>query len=227
MNIENKIIVFGNQKGGVGKTTLCILYANYLHEKGIPVCIIDCDMQQTIMQTREFDQANYLEEGESIPYNVQAFSIKDPKDVTNMIAQAKKIKGAVLIDAPGNISQEGLIPIFLGADYIITPYQYEKGCISSTSTFLKVINVLKATHKEMKAETLLVPNRIDSRIGTKSELSTWSVTDNLLSNFGRVVKPSIRSLADIQRYNTLQLLQGQKKAVNATFQAINKIIYSK
>lgn len=226
MKTENKIIVFANQKGGVGKTTLCILYANYLHEMGIPVCIIDCDMQQTIKQTRQFDQDNLMEEDDEIPYSVQAFNIKDPQDVAKMIAQAKQLPGTVLIDAPGNISQEGLIPIFVGADVIITPYQYEKGCINSTSTFLKVINVLQAKHEEMNSQIVLVPNRIDTRIGTKAELSTWSATDSLLGNFGKVVK-SIRSLADIQRYNTIQLLPSQKKAVEASFKAINKIVYSK
>lgn len=226
MKKENKIVVFANQKGGVGKTTLCILYANYLHEMGVPVCVIDCDMQQTIYQTRQFDENNLMEEGDVIPYSVQAFSIKDPRDVAIMIQKAKEIPGTVLIDAPGNISQEGLIPIFVGADVIVTPYQYEKGCIGSTSTFLKVIGALQASHEEMNAQVVLVPNRIDTRIGTKAELSTWSATDALLAGFGKVVK-SIRSLADIQRYNTLQLLPSQKKAIDGTFKAINKIVYAK
>ena len=201
MKNQNKIIVFANQKGGVGKTTLCILYANYLHEQGYPLCVIDCDMQQTIFQTRQFDENNLMEEDDVIPYSVQAFSIKDPKE-------------------------EGLVPIFVGADVIVTPYQYEKGCIGSTSTFLKVINMLQATYEDMNPEIILVPNRIDTRIGTKAELSTWSATDSLLAGFGKIVK-SIRALADIQRYNTLQLLPSQKKAVEPTFKAINKIIYSK
>ncbi len=36
------IISFANQKGGVGKTTLCTILANYLVEKGEQLLIIDC-----------------------------------------------------------------------------------------------------------------------------------------------------------------------------------------
>ena len=30
------IVTFANQKGGVGKTTLCVTFANYLLTKGVP-----------------------------------------------------------------------------------------------------------------------------------------------------------------------------------------------
>ena len=36
------IISFANQKGGVGKTILCITFANYLAEKGERLLTLDC-----------------------------------------------------------------------------------------------------------------------------------------------------------------------------------------
>lgn len=49
----DRIIVFANQKGGVGKSTLCILFADYLAEKRQAVAVIDADLQQTIVVQRQ------------------------------------------------------------------------------------------------------------------------------------------------------------------------------
>ena len=50
---ENRIVLFANQKGGVGKTTLCGLFANYLSvEKEVPLLVIDADPQQTFSGRR-------------------------------------------------------------------------------------------------------------------------------------------------------------------------------
>ena len=38
---EATIITFANQKGGVGKTTLCTLFANYLVARGKRTIVID------------------------------------------------------------------------------------------------------------------------------------------------------------------------------------------
>ena len=58
--MKNKKIVFANQKGGVGKSTLCILFANYLAAKGKDVCIIDTDLQKTILMQRRKDKLTLL-----------------------------------------------------------------------------------------------------------------------------------------------------------------------
>ena len=52
---DNIIITFANQKGGVGKTTLCTLFANYLVAHQKKVLVIDCDVQQTISFRRKAD----------------------------------------------------------------------------------------------------------------------------------------------------------------------------
>lgn len=53
---DNKIILFANQKGGVGKTTLCGLFANYLAvNQRVPLLVIDADPQQTFYGRRKDD----------------------------------------------------------------------------------------------------------------------------------------------------------------------------
>ena len=47
------IVTFANQKGGVGKTTLCVTFANYLVTKGVRLVVIDCDFQHSIMKCRK------------------------------------------------------------------------------------------------------------------------------------------------------------------------------
>ena len=53
------IVTFANQKGGVGKTTLCVTFANYLVAKGVRVVVIDCDFQHLIMKCRKADIKKY------------------------------------------------------------------------------------------------------------------------------------------------------------------------
>ena len=53
---KNITITWANEKGGVGKTTLCTLFANYLSEKHQgEVCVLDCDRQHSIVDKRKFD----------------------------------------------------------------------------------------------------------------------------------------------------------------------------
>ena len=42
--MKSQVIVFANQKGGVGKSTLSLLLGNYLNWKKEKVCIIDTDL---------------------------------------------------------------------------------------------------------------------------------------------------------------------------------------
>ena len=119
--MKNRKIIFANQKGGVGKSTLCILFANYLAWRNKDVCIIDTDLQKTIMMQRRKDQTVF--EGQEVPYNVQEYDIDNPDRVTQLMESAAQVEGYVLFDSPGNISEDGLVPMFVEADYIVCPYE--------------------------------------------------------------------------------------------------------
>ena len=77
------IVTFANQKGGVGKTTLCVTFANYLVTKGVRVVVIDCDSQHSIIKCRKADIRKYGEE--FVPYDVLAYEAGDKKVMTSLM----------------------------------------------------------------------------------------------------------------------------------------------
>ena len=77
------IITFANQKGGVGKTTLCALFASYLVGKGHSVAVFDTDPQQSIVKKRASDTATYT--GAVLPYIVYPFSLTNEQALLSLI----------------------------------------------------------------------------------------------------------------------------------------------
>ena len=212
--MKNHKIVFANQKGGVGKSTLCMLFANYLAWKKQDVCLIDTDLQKTIMMQRKKDREIYEDMEE--PYTVQDFDVQDPELMQQLMESASQTEGFVLFDSPGNVSEDGLVPMFTGADFIICPYEYEEKTLDSTGTFIQVINALRQTTPEMNARVFFVPNRIDVRIGTADELRMWKQTDAIFKQLGSVT-PRITARASLKRINTVEITAPQRDAVKAAF----------
>lgn len=212
--MKNHKIVFANQKGGVGKSTLCMLFANYLAWKKQDVCLIDTDLQKTIMMQRKKDREIY--DGMEEPYTVQDFDVQDPELMQQLMESASQTEGYVLFDSPGNVSEDGLVPMFTSADFIICPYEYEEKTLDSTGTFIQVINALRQATPEMTARLFFVPNRIDVRIGTADELRMWKQTDAIFKQLGAVT-PRITARASLKRINTFEITASQRDAVKGAF----------
>ena len=94
------IVTFANQKGGVGKTTLCITFANYLVTKGVKVVVIDCDFQHSIMKCRKADIRKYGEQ--EMPYEVWAYEANDKAMMTSLMEKLHNDPeiDIVLMDTP-------------------------------------------------------------------------------------------------------------------------------
>ena len=217
---KNIIIVFANQKGGVGKSTLCILLADYLSYWRKDVCIIDTDLQQSATLQREQDRQTFEEEE---PYNIQSFEVSDPKTMQMLMENALSQDGFVLFDAPGTIKDDGLAPMFIYADYIICPFEYEPKSLSSTRTFIQVINRLRELNPQMKAQIFFVPNKVDARMGTREELELWKQTDAEFAQSG-IVAPPVGYRAQMKRVNTYSVPLPLKHAVYESFRFVVKSI---
>ena len=221
---DNIIITFANQKGGVGKTTLCTLFANYLVAHRKKVLVIDCDVQQTISFRRKADLQKYKDV--TIPYNIQPFNIANATNVQNLMTNLRKMQGIILIDAPGNLTQQGLIPIFANSDYIICPFQYEVTSINATATFISFIYKIRAKLSKDVAQLFLVDNSHDKRFGKKEELELWRMTAKRFSEYGQVT-PMVEYRAEMRRYTTLYLMKTQETITNPAFDFIYNHIFIK
>jgi chromosome partitioning protein len=183
------ICLFGNQKGGVGKSTLTVLSGNYLSlAKDWPVTIIDMDYQQSISQ--KFEKAKVLENEE--PYDVLPANLESFPPLIPVLTKNKK--DAILIDLPGKLDDDGLIPVFTSADLVICPFAYDEFTFESTVLFTVVLKKVNPN-----VEVVFVPNRIKANV----KFEIMSEVNEQLSKFGKITM-AIPDRIDFQRITTFQ-----------------------
>jgi chromosome partitioning protein len=201
-------IIFGNQKGGVGKSTLCVMLANYLTLiKKKEVLVLDMDFQKSINQMREMDA---LGAGE-MPYKIYPIETSDyPKYAKSM----KDVDDIILIDLPGRLDDKTLFPILMDADYIICPFDYERQAFASTVVFAEFIRYID---KEKKI--FFVPNKFKTNINYELK----ETINAQLSTFGTITKP-ITDRVTLKRMTTFEISEDQKKIVEEVFDFIYKKI---
>lgn len=218
---KNAIIAVANQKGGVGKTTVCTTYANHLAAGGHPVLVIDGDGQQSIYKKRHDDIKAFP--GEKIPWNVQPYELLDFGNAKELMEACRSVPGTVLIDTPGSLSKDGLIPVFTMCDFIICPLQYDKVTNLSTADFISfVYNLCEKYHLD-QTKFIFVPNRFNKSWGKKGEVEEWYRIDDGLRGIGYVTSRIIAS-AEMTRYNTFINTPKQVELTKKPYADIDGII---
>lgn len=219
------IVTFANQKGGVGKTSLCVTFANYLVMKGVRVVVIDCDFQHSILKCRKADLKHYGEE--LIPYEVWSHEPNSSEAMITLIEKLHNDPGidVVLMDSPGSLKADGLVPMFVNSDIIAVPFHYDLVTVPSTASFLMFLDRLrKAVGSRMKARLFIIPNLHDNRVGKRTELLLWDNTRDTFSNYGYVTS-KISRRADLQRFSTIAGLDLAQAAVTPVFDKIYDTIF--
>ena len=181
------IILIGNQKGGAGKSTLTLLLANYLtSQKNCNVTVLDMDYQQSLAQ--KFERAKLLENPEA--YQVIPASLEKYTDLHPLLNENPN--DLVLIDLPGKLDDDGLIPVFQSADLVICPFSYDEFSFKSTILFAVVLNKINP-----EIDVVFIPNRIKANV----RYETQAEVEEQLRKFGSVTM-SLPDRVDFQRVST-------------------------
>lgn len=181
------VILLGNQKGGAGKSTLTLLLANYLSlVRKKKVTVLDMDYQASISAKTEKAK---LPQGEPL-YEVVPCDLKlYPAIFSTLKAKPGEL---IIIDLPGKMDDDGLIPVILSADLILCPFNYDEFSVDSTLLFAMVCSRLN-----LNAGMLFIPNRIKTTVKYETKLEA----DAALGKFGSIT-PAISDRVDFQRLST-------------------------
>ncbi len=210
------IILFSNIKGGVGKTTLCANFAEYLSMKGVSVIAVDADLQASLSRHRNRELE--ADPGQTVPWAIARLNTLDGKIVKEAMNEYKEQDGIVLIDCPGNLNDNNMAIIYAVADLIVIPMAYDVDTIDATGIFVAVIR------QQSKARLIFVPNRINVTEGKAREREMRDETISVLGRLGTVT-PRIKQSVVVKRYSTLYPLDKyQQAAVEYAFDRIIEII---
>ena len=216
-------ILFSNEKGGVGKSTHCTLFANYLCSLGKEVHVYDMDKQRTIERMRDVDEEQRIsvkrenEENvfdDPLNFEVSYWSLND--DIQPLLDETANGDGYYLFDTPANIENLNMIRLMSVADCIIIPFEYERTILDSTTILIQILDAIKTPAKK-----IFIPNRVKYGI----RIDSMQQVDKLLSSVG-FVTPVVPDRVDIRRYSTLLITGVQKKILTPIYDSIMQILAS-
>ena len=210
-----KIILFTNVKGGVGKTTLCSIFATYLYQNGRPVAVVDADIQQSISRHRKRD----LEDNPRLPlpWQVKTLVGMSTEEVADALVNLKKLSCDIIIDCPGNIIDPNLKAIYSNADIAVVPIHYDGDTLDASLDFIQMF------HAKFRAKMFFVPNAISGIEENNKKIKAMrDATHELLDDYG-VLTARIKRTNVVSDYSTLEPLNYMKKnAVKYPFEPIIK-----
>jgi len=144
------IVAFGNQKGGVGKSTVIALAANALSQApfNINLCVIDCDLQQSLAEARNFEAE---EAEEDFDYPIYGMTIEELQD---KIYDLDKQFDLILIDTAGRldhtvaVDDQEITKALMYADYLFVPFRAGSFNLDASLEYLQVAVKLKQLRQE-------------------------------------------------------------------------------
>ena len=216
------VVLFGHQKGGVGKSTIAINFAYQMQKKYRDLALLDLDSQNSAILF------NQLREQEKLP-TIKCVT-EDVIDFDEFIGRYYKNKNNLLvIDSGGydsNINRAALVK----ADLIITPVGISQIEIFGLQKFRKILQeASEALETTIKTNVLL--NNVDSR--SKNKLSDLREYIKDKNDYFNLLETTVHTRADyknsygdgltVKEYNKKGIAQNEIKQLSKEiYKLINK-----
>jgi len=139
------VLAFATQKGGMGKTTLSVLVASWLHYKRkIKVALLDVDGSQLSVYNQRLSEHEHFDEETATRFDeqgVEPYQILsgNPADVPLLLSQLPDDIQLVLIDMPGSIDVDGYETAIGQLDYLIVPMETSRYAVTTGFSYLNAI----------------------------------------------------------------------------------------
>ncbi len=146
-----KILMFGNQKGGVGKSQCTVMLATALSQApfNLKVVVVDIDDQKSIASCRTIDKTAYGSE-QAEPYPILDYSIAD---LQTHISELDKTYQVILIDAAGKldakaeVTQQEISKSLMYVDYLFLPFVSGNHNLDATFKYLRFVQQIQAARQ--------------------------------------------------------------------------------
>ena len=221
----NRIITLGNLKGGAGKSTVAMLLALYLHEKGYNVQVIDGDVQHTIAKKRDEELRKRKENNvQERLYDIVKVEPSNKQAYYETLTNAMEFDGIVISDTPGNLELDAVSYNYRISNAVIVPYRYDDNVIDSTIGFTIYLEDLRKDFADFTAPIFYLPNNMIRNWGTAEERKIWDAVDKeFLMKHGTVLPP-LPMRKHFQNLTTIEMGSQLKKSLEGYFDDIIKTV---
>ena len=144
------------------------------------------------------------------PYEVIPLGLEQFPDIKETLTSNEE--EYILIDLPGKLDDDNLIPVIQAADIIAVPYTYEKMTFESSMLFTMLAETLSPD-----ARFLFIPNRVQKSVN----YALKNDVDKALRGYGQVT-PCIHQSVKYERILTKDIPMDKLSEIEEVFKVILK-----
>ncbi|KUJ50057.1 ParA family protein [Chryseobacterium sp. JAH] len=207
------IITFGTQKGGTGKTTLAIAFANYIAlSSERKVNVFDFDFQKSFYY--KWKEDGLLD----IPklYDVEIIDEENEQPFSDFehLIEMKESEDVNVFDLAGTLDAK-YSDLLIYSDFIVIPFEYSNVSAKSTLVFINFLGLL-----ESQAARVFIRSKYDKGYKYQNQEGM----DAEISKYGLLLKSPVFKRNCLQTIDTRKLTYEQKYAVKNSFLELTEYI---